>query len=162
MSRTKKEYAEKKTKMTGAKGSVTRSCRAMERLCKQLGEVLKLKDTDFPERTAKKIAEDINKSRGSIETNLENTGAILTEVISGMKAEETEEKDLDKMAEKVSHDIEEYFLKYEALKTEYANTLEEADRLVSPAKPPAATQTREPSSTNEYERFTTSSDLKLT
>ena len=81
MSRTKEEYAEKKTKMTGAKGSVNRSCRAMERLCKQLGEVLKRKDTDFPERTAKKIAEDISKSRGSIETNLENlenTGAILT------------------------------------------------------------------------------------
>ena len=165
MSRTKEEYAEKNAKMTGAKGSVTRSCRAMERLCKQLGEVLKRKDTDFPERTAKKIAEDISKSRGSIETNLENlenTPAILTEVISGMKAEETQEKDLDKMAEKVSDDIEEYFLKYEALKTEYTKTLEEADRLVSPVKPPVTTQSREPSSTNGYERFTAYSDLKPT
>ena len=100
MSRTKGEYAEKNAKMTGAKGSVTRSCRAMGRLCKQLEEVLKRKDTDFPENTAKKIAEDISKSRGSIERNLdnlENAGAILTEVISGMEAEDTKEKTLTKL-----------------------------------------------------------------
>ena len=137
----------------------------MEKLCKQLEEVLERKDADFPERTAKKIAEDINKSRESIEIKLEKleiTGAILTEVISGMKAEETLEKDLDKMVLKVSEDIDEYIIKYETLKTEYANTLEEADRLVSPEKPPATYQSRESSSNSGYERFTAYSDLKPT
>ena len=69
---------------------------------------MKRSGPDFPERTAKKLAEDISKSRRSIETNLdklEQAGAILTEVITGMKAEDTKEKDLDKMTELVSEDI---------------------------------------------------------
>ena len=89
MSKTKEEYARVNTKMTSAKGSVSRSCNAMGKLCIQLEELLNREEKDFSDKTTKKIAEDIDKTRGSIEQhleNLENTGKQLTEVIAGMKA----------------------------------------------------------------------------
>ena len=136
MSKTKVEYARMNAKMTSAKGSVTRSCNTLKELCIQLEKLLNQEEKDLSDK-ANKIAEEIDKTRESIEQhieNLENTGKQLTEVIAGMKAEDTMVKDLEKMAAMVNDDIEDYISKYDELKTEHSLTLEAADKLVSPVK----------------------------
>ena len=67
MSKTKEDYARMNAKMTGAKGSVSRSWNAMGKLCIQLEELLNRDKKEFPDKTANKLAEDIDKTRGSIE-----------------------------------------------------------------------------------------------
>ena len=57
MTKTKEDYAGMNAKMTYAKGSVIRSCNAMEKLCIKLEELLKRDKKDFPEKTAKKVSE---------------------------------------------------------------------------------------------------------
>ena len=107
-----------------------------ETLC-STQELLNRDEKDFSDKTTRKLAEDIDKTRDAIEEhleNLENTGKNLTEVIAGMKAEDTIEKDLEKMAAMVNNDIEDYISKYDKLKTEHAQTIEAADKLVSPVK----------------------------
>ena len=129
--RTKAEFASEKAKMAGVKSSITRCCKTVERQCKRLEEMLG--KAEFPEITARKTAQDIIKNKGLIESHLEDlemNGETLMEVIFGMKAEETAEKDLDKMVKKVSEDIEEYNLKYDDLQTVNAATLEGADKLL--------------------------------
>ena len=129
--RTKAEFASEKAKMAGVKSSITRCCKTVERQCKRLEEMLG--KAEFPEITARKTAQDIIKNKGLIESHLEDLeikGEALMEVIFGMKAEETAEKDLDKMVKKVSEDIEEYNLKYDDLQTVNAATLEGADKLL--------------------------------
>ena len=147
MFRTKEEFSCEKAKMTSVKSSITRSIKTMERLCTKLEEMLGRPKAEIPEITARKTAQDIIKNKGLIETHLEDLekkGEVLMEVISGMKAEDTTEKDLDKMVAKVSEDIEEYNLKYDNLQTTNAVTLEGADKLIAPEKPTPATQPREP------------------
>ena len=137
MSKTKEDYARMNAKMTGVKGSISRSCNAMGKCCNQLEELLNRDEKDFSDKTTKKLAEDIDKTRDTIEEHLEDlkiTGKNLTEVIAGMKAEDTIEKDLEKMAAMVNDDIEDYISKYDKLKTEHAQTIEAADKLVSPVK----------------------------
>ena len=124
-------------KMTGVKGSVSRSYNTMGKRCIQLEELLNREAKYFSDKTTRKLSEDIDKTKDSIEKhleNLENTGKNLTEVIAGMKAEDTIEKDLEKMAAMVNDDIEDYISKYDKLKTEHAQTIEAADKLVSPVK----------------------------
>ena len=136
MSKTKVEYARINAKMTSAKGSVTRSCNTLKELCIQLENLLNQEEKDLSDK-ANKIAEEIDKTRGSIEQhieNLENTGKQLTEVIAGMKAEDTMVKNLEKMAAMVNDDIEDYISKYDELKTEHSLTLEATDKLVSPVQ----------------------------
>ena len=165
MFRTKEEFTREKAKMTGVKASITRSCKTVERLCTKLEEMLSRPNEEIPETTARKTAQDINKNRGLIETyldDLDQKGTSLMEIISGMKAEDTTEKDLDKMVSKVSEDIEEYILKYDKLQTTNAKTLEGADKLLAPEKPTPVTQPREPSSTTNYTRFTSYTDMKPT
>ena len=103
MFKTKEEFAREKAKMTSVKSSITRSCKTVERLCTRLEEMLG--KAEFPEITARKTAQDIIKNKGLIESHLEDLeikGEALMEVIFGMKAEETAEKDPDKMVKKVS------------------------------------------------------------
>ena len=59
MTKTKEDYAGMNAKLTYAKGSVTRSCNAIEKLCVKLGELLNRDKENFPEKTAKKLSEDI-------------------------------------------------------------------------------------------------------
>jgi hypothetical protein len=80
------------------------------------------------------------------------------EVIYRMNAEETEEKDLDKIVEKVSEDINEYNLKYDNLQSAHAATLEGADKLLH-QKPTPATQKE---SSGNPTRFNSYPDLKPT
>ena len=137
MSKTKEDYARMNAKMTGVKGSISRSCKAMEKRCTQLEELLNRDEKDLSDKTTKKLAEDIDKTRDTIEEHLENleiTGKNLTQVIAGMKAEDTIEKDLEKMAAMVNDDIEDYISKYDKLKTEHAQTIEAAYKLVSRVK----------------------------
>ena len=89
---------------------------------------------EFPNKTTSRIAEDINKAKDSIDKNLinlKNTGKTLTEVISGMKAEDTKEKDLKEMAEKVNEDINDYISKYDKIKLEHTQTMQAANNLIS-------------------------------
>ena len=125
MSRTKEEFTREKAKMTSVKASITRSCKTLEKLCSKLEEMLNRPPDQFPEITARKTAQDITKKRGLIESHLEDLdrkGVSLMEVIFGMKAEDTIEKDLDKMVEKVSEDIAEYIQKYDDLQATNAKT----------------------------------------
>ena len=137
MSITKEEYARMNAKMTGVKGSVSRSCDTLGKRCIQLEELLNRESKEFSDKTTRKLSEDINKAKDSVDKHLQNlksTGKNLTEVIAGMKAEDTIEKDLKKMATMVNDDIEDYISKYDKLKTEHAQTIEAADKLVSPVK----------------------------
>ena len=120
MFRTKEEFASEKAKMAGVKSSITGCCKTVERQCKRLEEMLG--KAEIPEITARKTAQDIIKNKGLIESHLEDLeikGEALMEVIFGMKAEETAEKDLDKMIKKVSEDIEEYNFKYDDSECSY-------------------------------------------
>ena len=137
MSKTKEDYARMNAKMTGVKGSISRSCNATGNSCNQLEELLNREEKDFSDKTTRKLAEDIDKTRNTIEEQLEDleiTGKNLTEVIAGMKAKDTIVKDLEKMATMVNDDIEDYISKYDKLKTEQAQTIKAADKLVSPVK----------------------------
>ena len=159
MFRTKEEFASEKAKMARVKSSISKCCKTVERQCKRLEEMLE--KADFPEITARKTAQDINKYKGLIEQHLEDLevkGAALMEVIYGMNAEETEEKDLDKIVEKVSEDINEYNLKYDNLQSANAATLEGADKLLH-QKPTPATQKE---SSGNPTRFNSYPDLKPT
>ena len=117
MSKTKADYAKMNAKMTGAKGSVSRYCNAMGKLCIKLEELLNREEKDFSDKTAKKIAKDMDKTRESIEKHLENLENT---------AEDTKVKDIEKMAAMVNDDIEDYISKYDKLKTEHAQTIEAA------------------------------------
>ena len=66
MTKTKEDYAGMDAKMTCAKGSVTRSCNTIEKLCVKLGELLNRDKENFPVKTAKKLSEDINNKKVTI------------------------------------------------------------------------------------------------
>ena len=111
MSKTKEDYARMNAKMTGVKGSISRSCNAMGKSCNHLKELLNREDKDFSDKTTRKLAENIDKTRNTIEeqlVDLELTGKNLIEVIAGMKAKDTIVNDLEKMATMVNDDIEDY------------------------------------------------------
>ena len=133
--------------------------------CIQLGEMLDRTGTDFPEKTAKKTAENIRKSMEIVEENLGNleiTGNVLTDIISGMNPEDTEKKELTEMLEMATQDIDAYTDKYDSLKKKHTKTLEEADKLTTPEKPQATNLSRELITNNGLERFIEYSDLKPT
>ena len=133
MSKTKEDYAKINAKMSGVKGSISRSCDTLRKRCIQLEELLNRESKEFPNKTTSRIAEDIDKAKDSIDKNLinlKNTGKTLTEVISGMKAEDTKEKDLKEMAEKVNEDINDYISKYDKIKLEYTQTMQAANNLI--------------------------------
>ena len=139
MSKTKEDYARINAKMTGIKGTISRSCDTLRKRCIQLDEMLKRESKEFPNKTTNRLADEINKAKLSIDANLINlndTGNTLTKVISGMKAEDTKEKDLKKMADKVMEDINDYISKYEQSKMEHTHTIKAADKMISTTEAP--------------------------
>ena len=58
--------------MTGVKGSVSRSYDTLGKRCIQLGELLNREAKDFSDKTTRKLAEDIDKAKDSIEKHLQN------------------------------------------------------------------------------------------
>ena len=139
MSRTKEDYARINAKMSGVKGSISRSCDTLRKRCIQLEELLNRESKEFPNKTTSRLADEINKAKNSIDANLinlNNTGKTLTEVISGMKAEDTKEKDLKEMADKVNEDINDYISKYDLIKSEHTKTMQAANNLISTANVP--------------------------
>ena len=102
MTKTKEDFNREKTKMSGIKAAISRSCNSLEKLCKKLEEMLN-RTAEVPKATARKTAENINKIRGVIDTLLEDISAqgnVLMQVAAGLKVEETTEKDLETMVAK--------------------------------------------------------------
>ena len=99
-----KDYQGTKARMTAAKGVVTRSIKKLESACEELTRKLE----DIPDRTKKRLAEEILDNREKVEKNLvgmEEVGATLMEVIATLDPKEAEE-DLGKMITKVDEDID--------------------------------------------------------
>ena len=99
MTRTKEDYDGMNAKMTYAKGSITRSYNNINTLCVRLETLTAKGKGNFPEKTAKKLAVDIDKKRTTMEKqmeSLEKAGNNLMEVIAGMKASDTKLGNLDK------------------------------------------------------------------
>ena len=157
-----------KGKIAGAKSGVSRAVNAMDKLCIELSGILEKKaDPDFQERTALRIAEEINSKKVLIREKLDHmeaTGVLLIEAISSVEDAATA-KQADETIKKIEEDMDDYFTKYENLRKKHANTLEEVYKLSSPKKPPSKRSSQQLSETdnpNSYDRFTPQSDLKPT
>ena len=103
MTRTKEEYDSMNAKMTYAKGQITRYYNSIITLCARLQTLTAKGEGNFQEKTAKKIAVDIDKMRTTMEKKMESlevAGTNLMGVIVEMNATDTELGSLDKMAAK--------------------------------------------------------------
>ena len=160
------DFTSSKARMTGIKETVTRSINSLKKLSEELENLIARKELkDIPERTVKRLAQNILKGRTTVEANLDSMdtiGAKLIEVITTLEPSEASE-DPDAMIIKVNEDMESYHNKYTELTSKHAENLEQADGLLTPAKPAAAvTQSREPGNQTEYARYNVVSDLKPT
>jgi phage shock protein A len=148
-----------KTKVSAAKGMVTRSIKKLESSC---GEFSSLR-TDIPELTKHRLATEIQENRKKVEKNLtqlEETGEVLMSLIAELDQKDASE-DPEIMINKVIEDIESYMEKYKMVKIDNVETLEAVDSLLKPTENSKKTVTsNDGSASTEYGRFTAVSDLK--
>ena len=72
MTRTKEEYDSMNAKMTYAKGQITRYYNSIITLCARLQILTAKEEGNYKEKTAKKIAVDIDKMRNTMERKMES------------------------------------------------------------------------------------------